>query len=162
MNAAHLDEAVAQLEKANTDLEPELLTRPDARRLLDSYVRARRLADYGVAALSRKLDDPGEIAQVTGTSMERARATVTTGKVMGGSEELSDALRHGDVSLDQAAEIAKAEESCPGAAAELVPVAQGSAFHVLRDKARKVKLEAEQHKGLAARQRAARSARSYS
>ncbi|MDP9067166.1 MAG: HNH endonuclease [Actinomycetota bacterium] len=41
-------------------------------------------------------------------------------------------------------------------------VAQDEAFHVLREKARKVKLEAEQHRGLAERQRDARSARSYS
>ena len=68
-------------------------------------------------------------------------------------------MRHGDVSLDQAAEIAKAEESCPGAASELVKTAQERPFHVLKDEARRVKLEAEQHRGLAERQHAARSAR---
>ncbi|MFN2389073.1 MAG: hypothetical protein ABR575_05635 [Actinomycetota bacterium] len=45
MNVALIDEAIELIEKANADLEPELLTRPDARRLLDSYVRARRLID---------------------------------------------------------------------------------------------------------------------
>jgi hypothetical protein len=76
--------------------------------------------------------------------------------------ELSGALAHGDISLDQASEIAKAEESCPGTAEELVAVAQEEAFHVLKEKAHKVKLEAEQHRGLAERQRKARRARSYS
>lgn len=70
-------------------------------------------------------------------------------------------MQHGDISLDQAKEIAKAEESCPGATKELLPVAQDEAFHVLKDAARKVKLEAEQHCGLAHRQHAARSGRSY-
>jgi HNH endonuclease len=41
-------------------------------------------------------------------------------------------------------------------------VAQREAFHVLKDKARNAKLEAARHQGLAARQRAARCARSHS
>jgi len=41
-------------------------------------------------------------------------------------------------------------------------VAQTESFHVLREKARKTKLEAEQHRGLAERQHAARKARSHS
>jgi 5-methylcytosine-specific restriction endonuclease McrA len=59
------------------------------------------------------------------------------------------------------AEIDKAEESAPGAATELLAVAQEESFHVLREKARQTKLDAEQHQDLARRQHAARSARSY-
>jgi len=114
-----------------------------------------------VTALARKVDDASELSRVTGTSMGRARDTVATGKVLGSAEELSDALQHGDISIDQAAEIAKAEESCPDAAKELLAVAQDEPFHVLRNRARKLKLEAEQRDGLAERQRATRSARSY-
>ena len=40
-------------------------------------------------------------------------------------------------------------------------MAQSESFHVLRERARKTKLEAEHHRGLAERQHAARSARSY-
>jgi hypothetical protein len=40
-------------------------------------------------------------------------------------------------------------------------VAQAESFRVRRDKARKTKLEAEQHRGLAERQHAARKARSH-
>ena len=82
--------------------------------------------------------------------------------MLSGSAPLADALKHGEVSLDQATEIAKAEESAPGAATELLKVAEEESFHVLRDKARKTKLEAGQHRGLAERQHAARSARSHS
>jgi hypothetical protein len=162
MEVALVGEAIEALEKANANLQPELLPDPEARKLLAAYAKAGRLVDFGVAALTRKVDDASEVARATGTSMGKAKATVTTGKVLGASEDLSDALRHGDISLDQAAEIAKAEESAPGAAEELVAVAQDEAFHVLRDKARKTKLEAEQRKGLAGRQRVARAARSYS
>jgi hypothetical protein len=65
------------------------------------------------------------------------------------------------VSLDQAGEIAKAEQAKPGSAGELLAIARTESFHVLRDKARKVRLEAEQHRGLAERQKEARSARNY-
>jgi hypothetical protein len=86
---------------------------------------------------------------------------VATGTTIKASEDLDAAMRQGSVSLDQAAEIARAEEVAPGSARALVQVAQSDAFHVLKDKARKLKLEAEQHRDLAVRQRDARKARSY-
>jgi 5-methylcytosine-specific restriction endonuclease McrA len=70
-------------------------------------------------------------------------------------------LKGGSISLDQASEIARAEKACPGVSGELLAIADEESFHVLRDKARKVVLEAEQHRGLAARQHAARCARSF-
>ncbi|MGH2827640.1 MAG: hypothetical protein ACRDKF_11780 [Actinomycetota bacterium] len=162
MESTQVDEAVALLEKANANLEPELLSLAAARDQLETYARAQRLAAFGVAALARRIDDASEIARATGSSTGRARDTIATGKVLSGSAPLADALRQGEVSLDQATEIAKAEESAPGSAGELLSVAQSESFHVLRERARKTKLEAEQHKGLAERQHAARKARSHS
>lgn len=162
MQAALIDEAIELLEKANADLQPELLAAADARKMLASYARARRLIDFGIAGLSRKVNDVSEVAKATGTSTGRAKTVVSTGKVMAQSADLTSALQQGDISLEQAGEIASAEESCPGAAKSLVAVAQRESFHVLREKARKQRLEAEQHRDLFARQRGARSARSYS
>ena len=54
MEVALVDEAIAKLEKANADLEPELLSAPQARELLAAYARVEKLASFGVAALSRK------------------------------------------------------------------------------------------------------------
>ena len=162
MEVAPVQEANELLEKANADLEPELLSAPAARELLETYARAQRLAAFGVASLARKLNDASEVARVTGSSMGKGKATVVTGRALTSADELNDALQQGDISLDQAAEIALAENSCPGAAKEMVGVAQEEPFHVLKDKARKVKLEAEQHQDLARRQHAARCARSYS
>ena len=162
MDRTPLDHAVELLEKANVDLEPELLDATLARELLAVYARLEKLSAFGVAALSRKIADAAQVARVTGTTMGKAKATVATGNALGRSDDLNAALQTGAVSLDQAAEIATAEESSPGAAKKLLPVAQSEGFHVLRDKARAIKLEAEQHKDLFARQRAARSARSYS
>jgi hypothetical protein len=159
---AFVEEAAELLEKANAGLEPELLTGADALKVLSEYARVQRLAAFGVAALARKLDNASEVAKATGTSLGKAKDTVATGKVLTDSDELSSALRQGEVSLDQATEIARAEESAPGSAAGLLDVAREQSFHVLREKARKVKLEAEQHRDLAARQHSSRSARSYS
>ncbi|MDQ4148537.1 MAG: HNH endonuclease [Actinomycetota bacterium] len=161
MGDALIDQAVELLMKANADLQPELLPPAAAQRLLASYARARRLADFGIACLSRKLDEPSALAKVTGTSVGDAKAVAQTGKVLATSHELSMAFQRGHISLQQAGEIAVAEESSPGVAKELVAVAQEQNFHVLKDKARKAKLEAEQHLGLAARQHAARYARSW-
>ena len=161
MSAQPIDAAVASLEKANAELCPEVLTADEARRLLESYVQAQRLAQFGVASLSRKLQDAASLAKATGTSLGKAREVVATGKVLAESEELSGALQKGDISLEQAGEIAAAEESSPGAAKELLEVAKKEPFHVLKDKARQAKLQAEQHRDLGSRQHAARSARSY-
>lgn len=146
MEFDRLDEAAELVEKVNADLEPELLTARGARAALARYARVRKLADYGIAALSRKLGDPSLLAGATGTSMGKAKDTVATGKVLGDSDELRDALSHGEVSLDQATEIARAEEASPGTARELLKIAHKESFQVLKDSARKAKLDAEQHK----------------
>ena len=150
MRTELLDEAIELLEKANADLEPQLVSAPLARKLLCAYARAEKLAAFGVAALAPKLADAPELARVTGTSLGKAKAVVATGKVLKASDELNAALEHGEVSLDQAAEIAAAEDSAPGSARELVATARDKPFHALKDKARTTKLEAEQHKDLAA------------
>jgi len=158
----YVDRAIEFLEKANNELEPELMRAPDARRLMKAYAKAERLASFGLAALARKVADPDQVAKVTGTSVGKARETVATGKVLADSGELSMALQQGQVSLDQASEIAKAEASVPGVAGGLVQVAKKESFNVLKEKARAAKLDAEQHNGLAERQHNARSARTYS
>ncbi len=162
MDVSHVEQAVELLEKANAQLQPELLPAGAADRLLAAYARAEKLAGYGVAALAAKRDDATRLARITGTSIGKAKAVVATGRALPGSGELTSALQQGDISLDQASEIAAAEESSPGAATELLEVARKESFHVLKDKARKAKLEAEQHHDLFTRQRAARFARSYS
>jgi hypothetical protein len=162
MERSVLNDAVALLEKANANLEPELLSAAAAREALAGYARIKKLAAYGETVLARKVDDAHELARMTGTSIGRARETVDTGRRLRDSDEVAAALRAGEVSLEQAAEIAKAEESRPGSASELLAVAGAEPFHVLKDRARKVKLEAEQHRDLASRQHAARCARSHS
>ena len=162
MGSNPLRHAIEFLEKANAGLEPELLTAASVRKMMADYARVEKLAAYGLAALARNVDDADQVARVAGTSAGKARAVVETGKVMAASHDLNFALQQGRVSMDQANEIASAEKSNPGVAADLVRVAKNETFHVFKEKARKAKLEAEQHRDLGGRQHRARSARSYS
>jgi hypothetical protein len=161
MNKSFVGETIAWAEKANADLEPNLMTSEDKRRLRAEYSRLKKLAAYGETVLSSELDDPEELARLSGTSVGKARATVETAKVLKDAPVVQDAFAGGDLSLDQATEIAKAEMASPGAGTELLKTASTESFQVLRDKARAVVLEAEQKRGLAERQREARSGRSH-
>ncbi|MGH2702457.1 MAG: HNH endonuclease [Actinomycetota bacterium] len=156
-----IDEAVTRLEKANADLEPDLLSADDARDLLAAYARAEKLVAYGKTLLARRLDDPSGLARVTGTSMGKAKATVEAGRALGEADVVRNAFKSGELSLDQATEIARAEVAQPGSANELLALAERESFQVLKGQSRKVMLEAEQGRGLAERQHEARCARSY-
>ena len=149
-------DALALIERANAKLRPDELTRSEARSLIDAYGRIVKLGGFGVASLSPGVGDAAAVARVSGTSMGKARDAVATGTTIQASPDLEAAMRRGAVSLDQAAEIARAEDAAPGSARTLVKVAREEAFHVLKDKARKIKLEAQQHRDLAARQHDAR------
>lgn len=115
MEFEQLSDAIGLLEKANANLEPDLLPADGARELLAAYARVERLASFGVAVLAPRVDDAGALARVTGTSVGKANQTVETGTSLRAAPDLTDALREGEISFDQAAEIAKAEEVRPGA-----------------------------------------------
>ena len=161
MEVACVDDAIQLLEKANADLQPELLASADARAQLEAYARAQRLAAFGVATLSRKVDETAEIARTAGTPLGKAKETLATGKALVASPELNDAMQSGWDLVRAGRGDREGEGVRAGAARELVAVAAEQPFHVLKEKARKAKLEAEQHRDLGGRQRAARSARTY-
>ena len=162
MESKLLDEAAALVEKANANLEPDLMGVDRARTLLATYARIEKLAAYGKTVLATRLDDAHAVARASGVSMGRAKATVDTGAAIRDSDEVRDAFKGGSISLDQASEIARAEKACPGVSSELLAMAHEESFHVLKEKSRKVVLEAEQHRGLAERQHNSRRARSFS
>ncbi|MGH2754789.1 MAG: HNH endonuclease [Actinomycetota bacterium] len=162
MAKSYIAEAISFGEKGNADLEPELMTVEAARELRAEYARLKKIAEYGETVLTRKLDDAEEAARVAGTSVGKAKAVIATGRSLRDSGEVAAAFAGGDISLDQAAEIVRAEEAAPGSATALLETAATESFQVLRDKARRTVLETEQHRDLGARQRAARSGRSYS
>ena len=52
-----IDEAITWLEKANADLEPELLGASATRDMLAAYARAEKLVSFGKAVLAQRLDN---------------------------------------------------------------------------------------------------------
>ena len=128
MEVNAVQDAVKSLEKANANLEPELLSAEDARKLFATYARAEKLVAYGKTVLARKIDDAAEVARSSGVSMGKAKATVDTGQALADAPEVSDAFRDGDASLDQATEIARAEQADPRSATELLEVAHKENF----------------------------------
>jgi hypothetical protein len=109
-----ITDAIALIERANARLRPTEVSGTEARSLMQAYARVQKLGGYGVAALSARMRDPLAVAQVSGTSLGKARDAVATGATMQTSPDLDAAMQKGAVSLDQAAEIARAEESAPG------------------------------------------------
>ncbi len=156
-----MDEAIRQIEKSNIDLEPEVLDAHSVRELLSRYAKAEKLVSYGKTILAAKLDDPELVARATGVSVGKAKSAVDTGNCLKGADEVREAFKSGELSVDQASEISKAEQASPGSSTELLKAAQEDSFQTLREKSRKVVLEAEQHRGLAECQHEARRARSY-
>ena len=154
-----LDEAVARLEKVNADLSPGLYSKARRRSLLERYARLEKLAAFGKAALAAQVGDAAALARVTGTSVGRARQTIETGRRLEETPQLGEAVRHGEVSLDQAEEIAKTEAVRPGSVDRLLETARTDSFHVLKDEARRLRLEALAGPGLAERQHEARALR---
>lgn len=161
MDSTGIGEAITWLEKSNADLEPELLSADAARALLADYARAEKLASFGKTVLAQRISDAAEVARATGVSLGKAKAAVEAGDALKDADEVRAAFQGGSISMDQATEIALAESARPGSSADLLGVADKESFQVLKDKARKIVLEAAQHKGLAERQHAARQARSY-
>jgi hypothetical protein len=157
MERHYLAEAAGFMRKANETLAPDRCDDAEARELLARYAEVKKLASFGEAALASRLSDPGHVARVTGTSVRKARNTIETARQAEKTPELGAALKAGEVSLDQAAEIAKTEKVAPGSAGALLERARGGApFQVLREEGRKRRLEAQSAEGLAQRQRGAR------
>ena len=114
MDIDPIDEAIAWAEKANADLEPELHTAEAARERMAKYARLRKLAEFGETAFARKVNDPTVVARTGGTSVGKAKETVETAQALKSSSEVSAAFSSGDISFDQAKEIARAEVASPG------------------------------------------------
>jgi hypothetical protein len=142
MKTTHVTDGIALLEKANAGLQPELMSDSDVRDMFAEYARAEKLAAFGKAVLARRMD-ASAVAKVTGTSVGKAKSVVETSKALETADEVRSAFQGGRISLDQASEIARAEVAQP----------KSESFQVLREKARRVVLEAEQHRGLGERQR---------
>jgi hypothetical protein len=151
--------------------DPALLTGDDCVRVVEvlsrtekavAAARARaafRAAECGAHGGRGVSDAPFWLAQQAGISNQQARAELDTALAVESCTATKEALVAGDLSLVQAKEIARAEREVPGSQRELLDAAKTESLAVLREKARKIRLDAVDRDELYAKQRAARAHR---
>ena len=153
MERHYIVEAVEFATKANRVLSPDQWSDAEAREMLGHYALLEKLAAYGKTAAAARLNDAGGLARASGTSMGKAREALRTAEQAAKTPELAEAMRAGELSLDQATEIAKTETVAPGSVGPLLERVRGGApVHVLRDDARRRRLQAQNPTDLARRQ----------
>src|SRR5207302_7039561 len=87
--------------------------------------------------------DPEEgLARLSGSSTTEARRALDTVATLESCPATNEAVVAGDLSLDQAREIVKAEAAKPGSEGALLVKARGEGLGVLKDEARKIRLSA--------------------
>ena len=118
-------------------------------------VRAGKCGAYRTRGFAGTLD---WLASTTGSSFRDAREAVATIGAVAKVPETRDALFEGNVSMEQAAEIARTEAQVPGTEAELLELAKVSSLSRVRERARKRRTEAMDPDDLAEAQHLARDA----
>jgi len=143
---AEVAESLARAEKACAAAR----TRAAARAVAAGEHRRRGFADA-----------QGWLSATAGATMGTARTEMEASREASKHPLLAEALRSGDVSLAQAAEVARAEAEAPGSSGTLVGLAKRSGLGALREEARKVVASAIGPEELSARQHRARHFRHW-
>ena len=129
----------------------------EVRALVAAYGRLVKLASAGGATAARQMGDPATFARAAGTSLTKARQAVKTATEASVTPEVAAAFGAGELSVEQASEITKTESASPGSAPKLLERVRGGApLHVLREDARRLRLEAQDPHDLARRQHESR------
>jgi hypothetical protein len=124
---ASLVEAIARVEKVCSVVRVRLAARA-------AQCGAHRAAGFA---------EPAEwLARVSGVSAAGARSDLATVAALASCPNTADAVAAGELSLAQAKEIVGAEAVAPGAEHELLEVARSNGISGLRERARRVRLDA--------------------
>ncbi len=140
--------AAAALREALARFEPGEFSGADWARLADELaVTEKACATVRLLALARAAragahrergfkDGAAWLARQSGTTGSQAREALQTAQRLDHCPDTKQALLSGDISLQQAGEITKAESETHGAEAELLDLARHSDLSELRDRAR--------------------------
>src|SRR5438105_1683319 len=123
--------------------------------------RARLAARAAAGAAHRRrgyVDAADWLADATSTSSHHAKRTIETASQLGDCPATDQAWRSGEISQDQAAEIAKTEQKRPGSEAELLDTARRCARGALKERAQQLRNAGIDADELRRRQQAARQA----
>jgi hypothetical protein len=164
---------VDALVRALAAFEPGEYSGEQCAKLVKTFTRAEKaLAAARTLAAARAAEcnehrkegfaDASEwLSRHAGTTARDARDDLHTIKQLEGLPETRAALTSGEVSLGQAAEIARTEAEVPGSEAELLPLAKTSGLSKVRHAGRKTRTEAIPAEELHQKQRGARSVRHW-
>jgi hypothetical protein len=125
------------------------LSAQGAERLLDLMLAAERsIVALKLQLAARFAENHGakaaeDLARKSGTSKGKAKRTVDTARKLEDQPEVTDALRNGELSEDQASLIADAADVNPSAAGDLVKKAKNGSINDLRQECSRAKAAAD-------------------
>lgn len=128
--------------------DPDVLTGGECAQVVEMLARSeRRSAALRLLAAARAVDCQAHkargfssptrwLADTTGTTTGEATTAFNTVKGLAACPRTAEALRRGEVSVAQAAEITKTEAAAPGGEAQLLELAASASVNELRETAR--------------------------
>jgi hypothetical protein len=150
------------------DLSPPCTRGADCALLAEALSRAEKACAGGRARAAARAvacgahkqegfaDGADWLAQKTGTSRSEARTDLETAGSLEDMPATADAVSRGELSLKEAAEVARGEADNPGSEKELVELAKDKGLGAVKEEVRKRALELKPAEDLAARQNRAR------
>lgn len=153
--AAEVLELLAHARDVCGRLEPDTIGLHEIEAVFDSLVACQRLTAGAVTRTAARYDEAGawkrngaksaadDIARKTGTGTSRARRKLSTSKRLGHQTGTDQALRHGDVSDDQADDVSDAVAASPDSEEELLDSARREPLHQLRKRAAAARARAD-------------------
>jgi uncharacterized protein DUF222 len=165
-----LGAAVAALARA---LEPDAVALPDALPMWEAFDAMARHAETAKLVLTTRVDesraaqraghrDTAELlAKKSGISTGAARRRLEAAKKLSTLPATGEALRRGELSVDQAEVVAGAAAANPGAEQALLGQARTLSFSELRDEALRARSQGEDREATQRRIHAARQLRTW-
>lgn len=154
-----LQRVTDELRSVLAELEPDLLSGPDAARVLEAFSEIEKLASGGRLLSARRVETSNiwrrkghrsaaaHVAETTGTGLGPAIDALRTARQLGSLPATEEALRDGRLSQSQVKEIAGAASVEPSAEQELVETAEHQPMTLLKLRCRRVKAAGSDQKG---------------
>jgi hypothetical protein len=139
----------------------EELARTEKACALARVLAAARASDCGAHRRKGFPDAADWLAHVGGTTPAQAERQLATARWITDLPDTKAALTSGDLSLEQAEEVAKTEQHCPGSEAEMLDAARRDTLKSLRETGRNKRQSAITPEVLAGRQHEARHHRHW-
>ncbi len=148
-------DAVEALRQALADCDPASLSGAEAVELVETLAGVEKMCAATRARAAARVEESGAyrarghrsgaqwLAKTMGTSPGQASAAIETAKAVEGLAATREAFLAGRISEAQAAEVAKAATVDPSAEDDLLHAAAQADWRSLKDRARRVRLEAE-------------------